>query len=122
MKAFLVIAGCVLTVCLVMVVMDMNAGDVVNVFHFLAFGYAILSFMLWLPTYVTLLAWDGDDDYFCIPLRKYKVMPANHIITLILVWPHVISLILQTRHGLWALAGVLLWHAWLEWARKKVGG
>ncbi len=121
MKAFLVIAGCVLAVCLVMVVMDMNAGDVVNVFDFLAFGYALLSFVLWLPTYA-ILSQRGDDEYFYGPFRKYKVIPVNHIATLILLWPHVISVILQTSHGLWALAGVLLWHAWLEWARKKVSG
>jgi hypothetical protein len=122
MKAFLIIAGCVLTVCLVMVVMDMDAGDVAGCYHLLAFAYILLAFVLWFPTYMILLDVDWDDDYFHKVLIKYKVLTANHIATLILVWPHVISLILQTRHGLWALAGVLLWHAWLEWARKKVSG
>lgn len=119
MKVFLILAGCVLSVCLAMVVMDFGADDVVNVFHLLAFKYVFLAFALWMPTYAILLAGD-EDEYFYGPFRKYKLIQVNHIITLILLWPHVISLIMLTRHGLWALAGVLLWHAWLEWARKKV--
>jgi hypothetical protein len=106
-----------------MVVMDMNAGDVVECYHFLAFAYPMLAFVLWLPTCMMLLdEMNHRDEFFHKICIKYKVLTANHIATLILLWPHVISLILQTRHGLWALAGVLLWHAWLEWARKKVSG
>lgn len=114
MKALLAIAGCVFAVCLAMVVANLTIQTLIYIWEGVVIAFVILSFMLiWMFGFCHGI--DPGHDAIC---RKW--IRVLHLVTAILIWAAVAELVLRSAHGLWALLVLLLWHAWIEWAYKKV--
>ena len=114
MKVILAVAGCVFAVCSAMFVMDSTAQTLVAFWHVAVIIYVVLSvFLIWMFGFCH--GMDPRADEIC---RKW--LRPLHLVTAILIWPLVSELVLQSSKGLWALLVLLLWHAWIEWAYKKV--